>query len=244
MDVLGADGRCGKETALKCSLRFLIRFVAASSISLCAWDAISSVYLRTVVPVVNWLLTHQQVPLHLEQRRDLLLYVYEPAIGGLRLQALDYDSVYLNLIAVAALFTATSGVNLGWRLRWIAGTWAFLWATHVLSFLIGGQVAMTGYLASLPPTEANAAVVAQLSAQFAGVDSVWVRVLELWNVWARYGLGVAVWYVAIRNRSRAVLGTPAAATSPGDGHRPRQVGRRRIRLALPGWARPLSEPTR
>jgi hypothetical protein len=95
---------------LRCSLLFLVRFVAASSIAVCAWEAISNAYLRPVIPVVNWLLTQQDLPLHLEQRRDLLLYVYEPVVGGLRLQALDYDSVYLNLIAVrfAGLSAPTS----------------------------------------------------------------------------------------------------------------------------------------
>ncbi len=151
--------------------------------------------------------------MHLEQRRDLLLYVYEPVVGGLRLQALDYDSVYLNLIAVAALFTATSGVNWGWRVRWIACSWLFLWATHVISFLLGGQVAVSGYLATLTPTEASVTAAIQLNAAFSALDPAWVRLLELWNVWARYGLGLAVWYLAIRNRSTAVLRAPTAVSA-------------------------------
>ncbi len=122
------------------------------------------------MPAVNWLLEQQDLPLHLEQRRDLLLYVYEPVVGGLRLQALDYDSVYLNLIAVAALFTATSGVNWGWRVRWIACSWLFLWATHVISFLLGGQVAVSGYLATLTPTEASVTPAIQLNAAFSALD--------------------------------------------------------------------------
>ncbi len=249
MDVLGAGGRRGKDAELRCSLLFLVRFVAASSIALCAWDVISNVYLRTVVPAVNWLLEQQHLPLHLEQRRDLLLYVYEPVVGGLRLQALDYDSVYLNLIAVAALFTATSGVSWGWRARWIACSWLFLWATHVFSFLLGGQVAIGGYLATLTPTEASATAAAQLSAAFGVLDPLWVRLLELWNVWARYGLGLAVWYVAIRNRSTAVLRTPAAApVTAGQADDipalPTQWSWASVCRLFPRWSHWLSEPSR
>lgn len=232
---------------MRCSLLFLIRFVAASSLALCAWDTISSTYLRTVVPVVNWLLTQQQLPLHLEQRRNLLLYVYEPIVGGLRLQALDYDSVYLNLIAVAALFTATSGVSLMWRVWWIAGSWLFLWVTHVFSFMLGGQVAIGGYLATLTPAETSAAAATQLAAAFSAVDPAWIRVLELWNVWARYGLGLAVWYVAMRNRSTAVFwaSVPQSAAAHQAlaallaGH-----WTKGIRGILPRWSPWLSEPSR
>ncbi len=246
MDVLGAGGWRGKDAELRCSLLFLIRFVTASSVALCAWDAISSAYLHTVLPAVNWLLEQQGLPLHLEQRRDLLLYVYEPAVGGLRLQALDYDSVYLNLIAVAALFAATSGVSWGWRVRWIVCTWLFLWATHVFSFLLGGQVAISGYLATLTPTEANAAA-AQLSAAFGAVDPLWIRLLELWNVWARYGLGLAVWYVAIRNRSIAVLRAPAVVSVTADQDDTKPAAARWIQGIgglLPRWSHWLSEPSR
>ena len=245
MDVLGESGGRGKEAELRCSLLFLIRFVAASSIALCAWEAISSAYLRTVVPVVNWLLQLQQQPLHLEQRRDLLLYVYEPVVGGLRLQALDYDSVYLNLIAVAALFTATSGVSLGWRMRWIGCSWLFLWATHVFSFMVGGQVAINAYLATLTPVEASAAAATQLAAAFSAVDPAWIRVLELWNVWARYGLGLAVWYVAMRNRSPAVLWAPESQSAAAHQSLAELLAghwTKGFRGILPRWNHRLSEP--
>ena len=232
---------------MRCSLLFLIRFVAASSVALCAWEAISSAYLRTAVPVVNWLLTQQHLPLHLEQRGELLLYVYRPVVGSLRLQALDYDSVYLNLIAVAALFTATSGVNMGWRMRWIACSWLFLWATHVFSFMLGGQVAINSYLATLTPTDASAAAAVELTAAFGALDPHLIRLLELWNVWARYGLGLIVWYLAIRNRSTAVL--RASAHEPAHARQHANPADRYwswgIRAVLPrrgsSW---LSEPSR
>ena len=114
------------------SLGFLVRFVAASSAVFCLWEIFSKWYLHTVVPVTNSLFAFVQLPVQLEQRAGLLLYVYTRVDGSiLRLQALDYDSVYLNLIAVASLFVATPGARLKWKLKWIGAVWVFLWATHV-----------------------------------------------------------------------------------------------------------------
>ena len=205
MALLGADSLFAgldEIDEMRKSLAFLARFVLASSVSFCLWEAVSDRYLSTVVPATNWLLGQWKMPLALEQRQSLLLYVYERAGGGtLKLQAVDYDSVYLNLIAVASLFAATPNRELKWKLGWTFSVWIFLWATHVASFSLGGHVAIWEYLRSVPSSPEMTLLTAEMSHNFSpGHNQAAVRLLELWNMWARYGLAIGVWYLATKGQ--------------------------------------------
>ena len=206
-------------------LGFLVRFVAASSAAFCLWEIFSKWYLHTVVPVANSLLATVQLPVQLEQRAGLLLYVYTRVDGSiLRVQALDYDSVYLNLIAVASLFVATPGARIKWKLKWIGAVWVFLWATHVASFYAGGQIAIWQYLTAVNGLGSTLAT--EMARFFPPTRQHSVgRILELWNVWARYAFGLGVWYLAFRHRT----------TSPTQPQRApvRSKARRRASAALP-----------
>lgn len=185
---------------MKGPLVFLGRFVLASSLLYGAWSLLGEYYLAGLTPLTNLLFRMQHLPVQLDHRGGILLLAYcQPGAGLLRLQALDYHVVYLNLIAAVSLVLATPGQGLRWRLRWTAGLAGALCATHVASFYAGAYIALWDYLGSLTDTLGRDALVAAYGVSFPSATAqLGRRILGIWNLWGRHGLVLAAWFVAER----------------------------------------------
>ena len=183
-------------------LLFLGRFVLVSSAAFCLWEGLSQLYVATVVPAANLLNRCADLPVELQNRGGgVVLYCYRLLDGSvIRLQAHDHDAIYLNSIVVAALFLATPAAW-SWRWRWIARLWVFLWITHVASFFMGSSIAIWDFAWTQPAAQ-RSELIAEFGRAFPlETRQFTLRLLELWNVWARYGIGLAVWYVAVRREA-------------------------------------------
>ena len=185
----------GKRVGLKKSLTILAVFVLVSSLAFSIWEHFSVLYLAQVAPAVNYLFALSDLPVALEQRQDLLLLVYRQADGSLlRLSALDYHVIYLNLVVGLALFAAFPARGWQWRLRWMFTLLVVLWMTHVGSFFSGAYIAIWDYISTLPHGLEKDALV-----EFAQVfplerKNFYSRVLALWNAWGRYALCLAMFF--------------------------------------------------
>lgn len=180
---------------MKRSLTILSIFVLVSSLAFSVWEQCSDLYLAQVVPAVNFLFGLADLPVELEQRTALLLLVYQQADGSLlKLRALDYDVVYLNLIVGFSLCVVFPARGWEWRLRWIIALLVALWVTHVASFFTGGYIAIWDYINTLPQgLEKNALL------EFAQVfpqerKNFYAYALALWNSWGRYALCLAMFF--------------------------------------------------
>jgi hypothetical protein len=177
------------------ALHFLLRFVAAASLGmglLLWWGAD---YVNCVAPVVNLLAKWTQMPFQMLNQADQVLYSYSPdAARSFRLLATDQESIYLNLISMAAVFAATPDRKVTWRLGWGTLALGLLWSTHVISFYLGGQVALWQFAMTSAHAQSLAQPLALWIPQGHGLLSL--KALETWNLWGRYSLCVLVWIVA------------------------------------------------
>jgi len=176
-------------------LAYLARYVLATSLLFSAWSFMGPLYLELVTPAVNALAALTDQPFAMEWKADHLLYRFRPSTGAdFRLEAIDHGAVYLNLVTVLALLTATPGTHLRWHFRWVATACVLLWTTHVLSFFLGGPVALWQFSATGP---AAAGLVAPLSTAIPSEQAAWLYdVLEIWGIWGRYGLCLGIWWLA------------------------------------------------
>ena len=194
-------------------LAYLARYVLVTSLLFAAWSRLGLLYMDSVIPAVNSLATFTELPLTLEREGPHLLYRYRPpGATSFRLEAVDHGAVYLNLVTVLSLLSATSGRSALWHVRWAATACSLLWLTHVLSFFLGGQVAAWQFSATGPSA---AALVAPLSASMGPDRVMWFhRALEIWGVWGRYGLCLGVWWLAALRPEPAT----SRATSPASSY--------------------------
>ena len=176
------------------ALTFLGKFLVIAGLFYGVWELLAPFYLAMVAPTVNALFTLLQLPVQLELRGGVLLLVYH--LGGmpLRLEVQGYDIVYLNLITATALLAASPGKSLGWKLRWMGTVLVALWATHVASFFINGQIAIWQYLEGVQGQEA---LLASAREHFPlARRQILAQLLAQWNIWGRYALAVGVWFWA------------------------------------------------
>ena len=90
------------------SIHFLLRFVVASSLLMGLWLGWGVDYLDLVAPAVNNLALWLDVPFQLIRDGEAVLYAYHPPGGrSFRLLATGQESIYLNLVALGAVFAAT-----------------------------------------------------------------------------------------------------------------------------------------
>ena len=191
------------------ALLFLGRFLVMAGLLYGAWENFSPIYLSAVVPTVNALFSALQLPVQLELRGSLLLLAYRLGEGGLRLQAHDYDVIYLNLITATALLAASPGKPIIWKFKWTGAVLVLLWITHVASFYISGQIAIWQYLQGLPAGSERELLAARVQAHFSlERQRLLTLLLAQWNIWGRYALAVGVWFFALRRE----IADPLAGT--------------------------------
>ncbi len=183
------------------ALHFLLRFVAAASLGMGLWLWWGVDYVSCIAPAVNLLASWTQVPFQLLQEGDQVLYRYTPAAArSFRLLATGQESIYLNLVSLGAVFAATRDRTLTWRLGWGTLALGLLCVTHMISFYLGGQVALWQFAQSSAHAQSLAQPLALWIPESRGLLSL--KVLEMWNLWGRYGLCIVVWIAA---RTRPVL---------------------------------------
>ena len=177
-------------------------FVLISSLLYGTWGHTSQFYLEGVIPFVNLVFVWCDLPVVLERRDELLLLAYGRAAGGtLRLEALDYHTIYLNLIAGTALIAASPGRRLRWKIGWTLRIFIFLWATHIASFFAGGYIAIWDYMGSLPQGAARSALQLEFAWVFPqATKDLCTQLLSLWNVWGRYALCLGMWFFALGHK--------------------------------------------
>lgn len=222
------------------ALFFLGKFVVISGLFYGVWEILAPFYLTLVVPVVNALFSGLQLPVQLELRGSILLLIYQQGGGWLRLQAHDYDIIYLNLIAATALLAASPGQSVAWKLRWAGAVLVLLWTTHVASFFIGGQIAIWEYLDGMPATLEKAALVEQMQVHFSlERRELLTALLAQWNIWGRYALAVGIWFVALR---REISGWSVEFFQEPLGQSPAKVYR--FRFSAPAKQRQKAKQTK
>jgi len=179
------------------ALTFLGKFLVIAGLLYGVWELLAPFYLAMVAPTVNALFTLLQLPVQLELRGGILLLVYSLGGAPLRLEMQGYDIVYLNLIAATALLAASPGKSLGWKLKWMGTVLVALWATHVVSFFINGQIAVWQYLEGGGTLQGREALLANAQEYFPlARRQILAQVLAQWNIWGRYALAVGVWFWA------------------------------------------------
>jgi hypothetical protein len=199
---------------MKESAAFLARFSLWACLSFAVWEAVGSRYVDLVAPATNALSSLSGVPVHLDRQGEMVLHAVSPPGGrSFRVQAQAHSSIYLNLVVAVSLFGATIGRRPGWPWAWAGAALVLLWASHVVSFYLSGQIA-AWHVAGADPRIAD--LVQQLS-PFVPKDraELLLRILEQWNMWARYGLPLAVWF--------GTMSSSPQATSPAVGRPPRPV---------------------
>lgn len=210
------------------SLGFFARFVLVSSLLYGAFSALAQLYLAAVVPAANFLYLAQHLPVRLEQRGALLLLTYGGSGSSLlRLQALDYHVVYLNLVAALSLVLAAPGPPLWSRFRWCSVLAVTLWISHVATFYAGAYIALWDYLNGIPDAAVRDRLSTMYAAQLpAATADAWRRAVELWNLWGRYGVVLAAWLASQRAWVR-----PASRTAPESVAIPLRPARARMLLS-------------
>ncbi len=175
------------------SVHFLLRFVVASSLLMGLWLGWGVDYLDLVAPAVNSLTVWLDVPFQLIRDGDAVLYAYHPPVGrSFRLLATGQESIYLNLVALGAVFAATPGRSTSWRLGWGTGAFGLLWMTHVVSFYMGGSVALWQFAEG-----GSLSLVHPLASWIpASRGDLYLQILTHWNLWGRYSICVLMWIVA------------------------------------------------
>ena len=228
------------------ALTFLGKFLVIAGLLYGVWELLAPFYLAMVAPTVNALFTLLQLPVQLELRGGILLLVYRLGGAPLRLEVQGYDIVYLNLITATALLAASPGKSFGWKLRWMGTVLVALWATHVASFFINGQIAIWQYLEGVQGQET---LLASAREHFPlARRQILAQLMAHWNIWGRYALAVGVWFWAFHreiaeripemDRERSILplvnvyrgsksqvegSTPQKAASKGSRRRNRRI---------------------
>jgi len=179
------------------ALTFLGKFLMIAGLLYGVWELVAPFYLAMIAPTVNGFFTLLQLPVQLELRGGILLLVYHLGGSPLRLEVQGYDIVYLNLITATALLAASPGKHLGWKLKWMGTVLVALWATHVVSFFINGQIAVWQYLEGGGTLQGREALLANAQEYFPlARRQVLAQILAQWNIWGRYALAVGVWFWA------------------------------------------------
>lgn len=187
-----------RDQSLREPLVFLGLFLLVASLSFLLREVISAVYLPAVVPVVNWLFEVSRLPVEFERQDHVLLLVYREF--GLQFRV--HDIVYQNMMVAVALFAATPGQSLRWKVRWIAGVVVLLWTTHVFSLYTGGHTIVWDYLESLPP-EQQQGLLPKVAEVFSPErDWLFSRLFGVWHTWGRPTLALLVWFFAARGYLR------------------------------------------
>ena len=196
-----------RDRSLRDPLVFLGLFLLVASLSFLLREVISAVYLPAVVPVVNWLFEVGQLPVEFERQDHVLLLVYREF--GLQFRV--HDIVYQNMMVAVALFAATPGQSLRWKIRWIAGVVVLLWTTHVFSLYTGGHTIVWDYLENLPP-EQQQGLLPKVAEVFSPErDWLFSRLFGVWHTWGRPTLALLVWFFA----ARGYLRLREASSGPG-----------------------------
>ncbi len=202
MDVLakGSGAGCEGRARLNGPLLFFARFVFIAGALYGLWQILSPLYISLVMSAANELFSGLELPVQLQRFGHSLVFAYQRTSGiMLRLEAHQYEAIYLNTIAAIALLGATPKQSLEWKFRWVCKILPFLWATHVATFFMGGYIAIWDYAHSIPPSQSQGELIVEFSAYFPFEHKLWcTALLGQWNIWGRYAVVVGGWFFALR----------------------------------------------
>lgn len=202
MDVLakGSGAECEGRARLNGPLLFFARFVFIAGALYGLWQILSPLYVSLVMSATNELFSGLELPVQLQRFGHRLVFAYQRTSGiMLRLEAHQYEAIYLNTIAAIALLGATPKQSIEWKFRWICKILPFLWATHVATFFMGGYIAIWDYAHSIPPSQSQGELIVEFSAYFPFEHKLWcTALLGQWNIWGRYAVVVGGWFFALR----------------------------------------------
>jgi len=178
----------------------LARFAAATGLLLFLWGYLSPIYLAINIPLANYLLAWEHLPFAFQLHDSQLLIACRQPDGSLhRFLFTGHDIPALTIAVVVALFVATPGYGIRWRLGWLVGAITLFSLLNGLVLYAGALLTIRDYLATLPadhlrqllPTGAEFSVDAHPSLG---------RLIGLWSIWGSPVLLLVFWFFATRDR--------------------------------------------
>ncbi len=181
--------------------RQLGSFVLIAGLLLVTWSYMAPVYLTAVVPLANSLLAWERLPLTLQWQDGQLLLACRQLDGSLhRFLFAGYETTLIAAVAAFALFAATPGYSLRWRLGWLAGVTILFGLINALVLFAGAHLAFLDYLGELAPEYHHQWLVAGTHLLDAEQQTALERWIGMWSVWGNPALLLMVWFFAVRKR--------------------------------------------
>ena len=191
------------------------RFAAVAGLLLVCWDYLSPIYLATHIPLANHLLAWEHLPFAFQLHENQLLLACRQPDGSLhRFLFTGHDIPSLTIAVAIALFVATPGYGIRWRLGWLAGAITLFSLLNGLILYAGALLTIRDYLANLPADHLRQLLPA--GAEFS-VDNppALDRLIGLWSIWGSPALLLALWFFAARDRYLPRI-LPSAPTTRSD----------------------------
>ena len=190
-------------------VRQLGSFVLISGLLLATWSYIAPFYLTTVIPLTNSLLAWKHLPLTMHMQEGQLLLACRQLDGNLhRFLFAGHDTTLLAAAAAFALFAATPGYTLRWRLGWLAGITVLYGLVNALVLFAGAHLAFLDYLGGLAPQYRHQILPAGTHLLDAGQQATLEHWIGMWSIWGNPALLLTVWFFAVRRRYLPIRRSP------------------------------------
>ncbi len=179
----------------------LVRFAAVTGLLLLLWNYLAPIYLAANIPLANLLLAWEQLPFAFQlHHSDLLLACRQPDGSLHRFLFTGHDIPTLTIAVTVALFVASPGYGIRWRLSWLAGVIALFSLLNGLVLYAGSLLVIREYLATLPADYLRQLLPAEAEFSIDGYQTSLDHLIGLWSIWGSPALLLAVWFFAVRER--------------------------------------------
>lgn len=181
--------------------RQLGRFVLIAFLLLATWNYIVPIYLTAILPLTNSLFAWKRLPLTMQMQDGQLLVACRQLDGTLyRFLFAGHDMTLLAAAAAFALFAATPGYELRWRLGWIAGITFLFGLINALILSAGAQLAFLDYLGELAPEYHRQLLATGTNLPDAEQQMALESWIGMWSIWGNPALLLIAWFIATRKR--------------------------------------------
>jgi len=195
------------------ALPLLGGFTLVAGLLLLTWSNLSSFYLATLTPLVNSLLRFEHLPFAFESQDHGLLLACRLPDGALRrFQFSGPEMACLATVGAAALFAATPGFGVRWKIRWLAGVMALFWVIDALVLYAGAHIAFLEYLDTLSP-QPRRQLLEESGRLASDRREFFTSLVGLWSVWGSPTLLLGVWFCAARCRLLPLAERPHSRVS-------------------------------
>lgn len=182
-------------------VRQLGNFVLIAGLLLATWGYIAPIYLTAVIPLTNSLLAWESLPLALQWQDGQLLLACRQLDGSLRhFLFAGHETTLFTAVAAFALFAATPGYSLRWRLGWLAGTTVLFGLVSALILCAGAHLAFLDYLGGSAPAYRQQLLAAGTRLLDAEQQTALEHRVGMLSVWGNPALLLTVWFFAVRRR--------------------------------------------